>query len=110
MADQLSREEQIVNAVLQLRTREERAAYLKGACAGDAALQHFAYAEAATQFDRALAALGICYQLDADVVRRSPGPGATGYSVANSGAASAALQSEKSATGKAYFRIDCFIG
>jgi serine/threonine protein kinase len=38
MADQPSREEQIVNAVLQLATREERAAYLKSACAGDAAL------------------------------------------------------------------------
>ena len=38
MADQPSREEQIVNAVLQFATREERAACLKGACAGDAAL------------------------------------------------------------------------
>ncbi|HTS17438.1 MAG TPA: protein kinase [Verrucomicrobiae bacterium] len=38
MANQPSREEQIVNAVLQFATREERAAYLTGACAGDAAL------------------------------------------------------------------------
>jgi tRNA A-37 threonylcarbamoyl transferase component Bud32/tetratricopeptide (TPR) repeat protein len=39
MADQPSREEQIVNAVLsQFATREERAACLKVACVGDAAL------------------------------------------------------------------------
>ena len=38
MADQPSREEQIVNTALQFATWEERAAYLKGACAGDAAL------------------------------------------------------------------------
>jgi eukaryotic-like serine/threonine-protein kinase len=38
MANHPSREEQIFNAVLQLRTREERAAYLKGACVDDAAL------------------------------------------------------------------------
>ncbi len=38
MADQPSREEQIFNTLLQFATREERAAYLKGACAGDAAL------------------------------------------------------------------------
>jgi len=38
MADQPSREEQIVNAVLQFATLEERAACLKVACVGDAAL------------------------------------------------------------------------
>jgi tetratricopeptide (TPR) repeat protein len=38
MANQPSREEQIVNAALQFATREERAACLKGACMGDAAL------------------------------------------------------------------------
>jgi tetratricopeptide (TPR) repeat protein/tRNA A-37 threonylcarbamoyl transferase component Bud32 len=38
MADQPSREEQIASAVLQFATRVERTAYLKGACAGDAAL------------------------------------------------------------------------
>ncbi len=38
MTNQPSREAQIVNAVLQFATREERAAYLKGACTGDAAL------------------------------------------------------------------------
>jgi eukaryotic-like serine/threonine-protein kinase len=39
MADQPSREKQIYIAALQLATREERAAYLKDACAGDAALR-----------------------------------------------------------------------
>jgi eukaryotic-like serine/threonine-protein kinase len=38
MADQPSREEQIHVAALQLAIREERAAYLKDACAGDAVL------------------------------------------------------------------------
>ena len=38
MPNQASREEQIVNAVLQFATREERAACLKGACVGDPAL------------------------------------------------------------------------
>ncbi len=38
MADHPPREELIFNAVLQLKTREERIAYLNGACAGDAAL------------------------------------------------------------------------
>jgi eukaryotic-like serine/threonine-protein kinase len=38
MADQPSREEQLFHAALALATREERVAYLKGACAGDAAL------------------------------------------------------------------------
>ena len=39
MANQPSREQQIFNSALPLATREERAAYLKVACAGDAALQ-----------------------------------------------------------------------
>jgi eukaryotic-like serine/threonine-protein kinase len=39
MADPPSHEEQIFNTALQFATREERAAYLKGACAGDAALR-----------------------------------------------------------------------
>ena len=33
-----SREEELVQAALQLATREERLAFLKGACLGDAAL------------------------------------------------------------------------
>jgi serine/threonine protein kinase len=39
MADQPSREEQIFTAVLRFTTREERAACLTAACAGDAALR-----------------------------------------------------------------------
>src|ERR1039458_3441460 len=39
MANQPSREQQIFIAALPLATREERAAYLKDACAGDAALR-----------------------------------------------------------------------
>jgi hypothetical protein len=35
MANQPSREQQIFIAALPLATREERAAYLKDACAGD---------------------------------------------------------------------------
>jgi hypothetical protein len=38
MANQPSHEEQIFNTALQCATREERAAYLKGAWVGDAAL------------------------------------------------------------------------
>lgn len=38
MSDRPSREQQIVNAVLQFATQEERTAYLKGACVGDPAL------------------------------------------------------------------------
>ena len=39
MANQPSREQQIFIAALPLATREERAAYLKDACEGDAALE-----------------------------------------------------------------------
>jgi tetratricopeptide (TPR) repeat protein len=65
MANQPSREEQIFIAALQLATREERAAYLKDACASDAALRQ--RVEALLQaHERARASI------DPDVTVKSP--------------------------------------